>query len=112
MNKLVSRNPATGEVIRELEATNLNDLPELFSKARTAQVQWAAKPVRKRAEFLYQLRETLLNHTDDLVNLISLENGKPHFEALVNEILPSIDTLTYFAKRSPKLLKDRIIPLS
>jgi acyl-CoA reductase-like NAD-dependent aldehyde dehydrogenase len=112
MNKVISRNPATGEVIQELDATRMEDLPIIFSQARAAQIQWELQPVQKRAEFLYQLRETLLNHTDDLVHLIAQENGKPHFEALVNEILPAIDTVTYFAKRSPKLLKNRAIRLT
>ena len=42
---------------------------------------------------------------------LDIENGKPKFEAMANELLPSVDTLTYFAKHAPAFLKDRRIPL-
>lgn len=112
MSILVSRNPATGEVLRELATTRLEDLPLIFEKARFAQAQWAATSVRNRASHLIQLRETLLNHVDDIVDLLSKENGKPRTEALISEVIPSVDLLTYFAKKAPKLLKNKKIPMA
>lgn len=112
MAKLISRNPTTGETIQELDATSIEDLPAIFARARLANKHWEATSLKKRSQYLLQLRETLLNHVDDLVQLISDENGKPRLEAMVNEVLPSVDTLTYFAKKTPKLLKDRTISLS
>ena len=108
----ISRNPATGETIQEWHGTPIEQLPEIFERARAAQQHWATVPVNKRALFLLQLREAIINQVDDLVDLISKENGKPQFEAMANELLPSVDMLTYFAKKSPKLLQDRIIPLT
>ncbi len=112
MAKLTSRNPATNEIIQEIEVTHAEHLPEIFQRAHAAQIHWATFPIRKRSEFLIHLRETLLNHVDDLVTLISEENGKPNYEAMVNEILPCLDMLTHFAKRAPKLLQNRTIPLT
>jgi succinate-semialdehyde dehydrogenase/glutarate-semialdehyde dehydrogenase len=111
MAKLQSRNPATGEVLDELDITSPEELPAVFARAHAAQLQWAALPVKKRARYLLQLRETLINHVDDLVDTISQENGKPKFEAMMNELFPAVDSLTYFAKRAPKLLRDKKIPL-
>jgi succinate-semialdehyde dehydrogenase/glutarate-semialdehyde dehydrogenase len=111
MAKLQSRNPATGEVLEEIDITPPEELPAIFERARVAQKAWAALPVKKRARYLLLLRETLINHVDDLVDTISKENGKPKFEAMMNELFPSVDSLTYFAKRAPKLLRDRKIPL-
>lgn len=112
MTKLISRNPGTGEIIRELDVTPIDSLPLLFAQARTAQFSWGQIPIKQRAQFLIQLRETLLNHIDSITDLITQENGKPRYEAMVNELLPCVDTLTYFIKKSPKLLKDRTIPLT
>lgn len=112
MAKLASRNPATGELIRELELTSVEDLPSIFARARQAQIYWATLPLKERAQYLLQLREVLLNQVDDVVELISLENGKPKFEAMVNELLPCVDMLTYFAKKAPKLLRNKSIPLT
>lgn len=112
MAKLVSRNPADGSLLKELDQTPPENLPGIFEKSRTAQVSWATLSHRKRATFLLQLRETLLNHVEEITEVISMENGKPRFEAMVNEILPCVDLLTYFAGRSVGILKDRKIRLS
>jgi acyl-CoA reductase-like NAD-dependent aldehyde dehydrogenase len=111
MAVLISRNPATGEVLKELEMTPVSDLPRLFDQARAAQAQWAALSHKKRARYLIHLREALLNHVDEIADLISRENGKPRFEAMANELLPSVDMLGYFASRAPQVLKDRKIPM-
>src|SRR5438045_193655 len=111
MAKLQSKNPATGELLEELDITPPEELPAVFARAAIAQKAWAALPVKKRARYLLQLREVLINHVDDLVETISKENGKPKFEALMNELFPAVDSLTYFARRAPKLLRDKKIPL-
>src|ERR1041385_8506078 len=111
MAKLTSRNPASGQVLEELDITPPEELPAVFARAQVAQKAWAALPVKKRARYLLQLRETVINHVDDLIDTISKENGKPKFEAMMNELFPAVDSLTYFAKRAPKLLRDKKIPL-
>ncbi len=112
MPKLISRNPANAEIIREFETTPLEDLPKIFDRARTAQMTWRAQTTQVRAEYLIQLRETILNHADEIIYLIAQENGKPRYEAIANEMIPTLDLLTYYSKRSPKLLRDRPIPLT
>src|SRR4051812_13098789 len=107
MTKLSSRNPATGELIEEVEVTSPEMLKEVFARAQQAQYTWSLLPTSKRAGYLLDLRETLLNHADSLIELISKENGKPHYEALANELIPSVDILTFFAKRASKLLQDQ-----
>ena len=112
MATLTSRNPATGETLKELQSTPLDELPMIFERARSAQAKWTLLTPKKRARFLIHLRETLINHADELADLISRENGKPRIEALANEIIPSVDMLGYFAKRTPKLLRDHTIPMT
>jgi acyl-CoA reductase-like NAD-dependent aldehyde dehydrogenase len=112
MAMLTSRNPATGETIKELETTPLDTLGTVFSRARDAQRLWAALPSRTRSEHLYQLRETLLNQLDPLIDLIAAENGKPRMEAMTCDLLPSVQLLGYFAKRAPRLLRDRPLHLT
>ena len=109
---IISRNPATGETLKELPSTDLKDLPEIFKRAHHAQMLWATQSLQKRAQMLLQIRETLLDRADDVIEQISKENGKPKHEALLNEVLPVVDMLSYFGKKSPKLLRDRAISLS
>jgi succinate-semialdehyde dehydrogenase/glutarate-semialdehyde dehydrogenase len=108
---LISKNPANGQILKEFETTPQERLPELFRTAREAQQKWAALSIRKRSRYLYQLRETLLDHVDEIADVISQENGKPRFEALVNELLPCVDMLGYFARTAPDKLRNKPLPL-
>jgi acyl-CoA reductase-like NAD-dependent aldehyde dehydrogenase len=109
---LISRNPATGETIKELEMTPLESLPAIFARAREAQVAWGALAPKKRAFYLLLLRETLINRVDEIAELISKENGKPRFEAMANELFPCVDMLTYFGKHTRRLLRDKPLKLT
>ena len=111
MAKVISRNPATGDILKEFESTPPDCLEEVFVKSRSAQLLWASLPVRARARHLMQLRETLLNQIDEITDLISAENGKPKFEALVNDLLLPVDLLTFLIRKGPGLLSDQPLPL-
>lgn len=111
MSQIASINPATGETLRSIQPTAVENLPGIFKKAREAQLRWGALSPRKRAAALLSLREVILDRIDELAELISLENGKPRFEALANELLPAIELLTYFAKITPHALHDEPITM-
>lgn len=112
METIVVRNPATGETLRELAPTPLDQIPAIFERARAAQAKWATVSLRKRANRLKDLREVIINRVDELAELISSENGKPRFEAFTNDLLPSVELLTYFSRRAPKVLRDRNIRIT
>lgn len=106
------KNPASGELIREVPVSDPNELTQAFRRARVAQKEWARVPIKQRAQLLIALREVLVDQADAVIDLLSRENGKPRFEALANEVIPACDTLTYFAKHAPRLLRDQNIPLA
>ena len=111
MAKLSINNPSTGEPLKTLEICKAESLPAIFEKAKEAQTHWATLSLRQRSKSLLNLREVILNHLDEIVDLIVKENGKPRVEAIINDVLPVIEVLTYFAKKGPKLLKDQKIRL-
>jgi len=111
MSKLFSKNPRSGELIAETDVTPVDGLPLVFDRSRSAQSWWAAVSPKQRAAVLLQVRELILNQSEAIVELIAKENGKPAFEALANEVLPAVNLITFFAKRTPKLLRDRPIKL-
>ncbi len=112
MTVIRSINPANGQLLREIPFSSVEELTAAFASARTAQKSWALLPLKKRAELLIQLRETILNHADDIVKLISSENGKPVFEVVATELLPVLELITFFCKKARHTLEDRRIPLN
>lgn len=111
MEKLQCRNPRTGEVLREIPKTRNEDLQGIFERADRAQKLWAKVPPKLRARKLRQLREVLVRKSQEIASVISQENGKPEFEALAFELMPSVELLTYFVGVGPRLLKDKEVPL-
>lgn len=97
--------------MREIPVNQKEELAGLFANAITVQKRWAEVPIRKRAAMLLDLRETLVDRIDSISELISEENGKPRFEAMVNEVFAAIELCTYFAKQGPRVLRDQPISL-
>jgi succinate-semialdehyde dehydrogenase/glutarate-semialdehyde dehydrogenase len=74
-------NPATEEVIASVAAGSPGDATAACEAAATAQVAWAATAPRQRAEILRACWQKLIDHTDELARLITLEHGKPLVDA-------------------------------
>ncbi len=111
MEMLLSKNPMTGAVLKEIPKTAVADLPEYFRRAERAQKDWSKVSPKERAKKLIHLREILVRKAESLAQTIHQENGKPNFEAISSEILPALELLSYFADRGPSLLKDKEITI-
>ncbi len=105
-----SCDPATGEVIARLEATPLDALPEIFARGHAAQREWAAVPVRERCRRLSRLRDVIFDRRDEITEIITRENGKPRFEALLADVFIALDAADYFARHAPHMLRPEKVP--
>jgi succinate-semialdehyde dehydrogenase/glutarate-semialdehyde dehydrogenase len=74
-------NPATEDAIASVAAGTPADATAACEAAAEAQVRWAATPPRDRAEVLRRSWQLLVDHTDELARLITLEHGKPLADA-------------------------------
>jgi len=74
-------NPATEEVVASVAAGSPEDATAACEAAATAQHGWAATAPRQRAEILRGCWQKLVDHTDELARLITLEHGKPLADA-------------------------------
>ncbi|MFT5530187.1 MAG: succinate-semialdehyde dehydrogenase/glutarate-semialdehyde dehydrogenase [Candidatus Poriferisodalaceae bacterium] len=70
-------NPATGTEITTVAAGTPEDATAAVEAASIAQNGWAATSPRERSEVLRNCWQTLVDHTDELGALITLEHGKP-----------------------------------
>ena len=108
---IVSHNPATGERIGEVNVFSGDDVERAVADARNAQKAWSALSFKERRRHLLRFRQVIVDRTDEICLRISQENGKTLQEALMCEVLPTVDLLTYFAKRAEKLLSPKKISL-
>jgi succinate-semialdehyde dehydrogenase/glutarate-semialdehyde dehydrogenase len=69
--------PSTREVIAEVPDAAPDDAMNAVAAAADAQDGWAAHPPRERGEILRRAFETIIERTDELALLMTLEMGKP-----------------------------------
>jgi len=74
--------PATGDVIGDVAAGTPADATAAVDAAAEAQPQWAATAPRVRSEILRNCWQIMIEHTDELADLIVKEHGKPRSDAL------------------------------
>ena len=74
-------NPATGEELASVAAGTPGDASRACDAAAAAQKRWAATAPRVRSEVLRNCWQILVDHTDELANLITSEHGKPLVDA-------------------------------
>src|SRR5271170_3828997 len=105
-----SINPATQQINAQFPVTQLADLPAIFARARTAQKDWAARPIRERCAMLRQLRDAIFARRDEIADAITREAGKPRVEAIFAEVLLALDTADFLARQAPRWLRPEKVP--
>jgi succinate-semialdehyde dehydrogenase/glutarate-semialdehyde dehydrogenase len=103
--EVVSFDPATGEEIGRVPLCSAEEVEGALARARGAQKVWAAHTFRERGRIVMRARAIVLEELDEIAALISRESGKPAPEALSMEIVPTLDLMQFFARKSEKLLK-------
>jgi acyl-CoA reductase-like NAD-dependent aldehyde dehydrogenase len=93
------KNPATGEVIRELPCGGAAEIDAAVARARTAQPAWAALPFRERARALRRFARALRDD-DQLITTLVAENGKSRYEAELFELFYVLELTRYYTGRA------------
>ena len=106
----MSVNPATGEILREVECASESDLFAAVSRARAAQGAWAELGLRRRMALVRKFQANLHAHKSEIADAITREAGKPVAEALVTEVLVVLDAARFLIDNAWRLLQDELVP--
>lgn len=98
------REPATGELVGSVPNMDADEVRALLIRARNAQPEWGARPVRQRVELLRRFRRELADRADEAAGLSSRESGKTVFEGLVGDVLPTLDLARFYANRVGRVM--------
>ncbi len=101
-------NPATGEVIARVPISSKEDVDYAVNVAKLAFQDWKEVPVPKRARILFKYQQLLVEHWDELAELITIENGKNLKEAK-GEVQRGIENVE-FATGAPTLMMGDQLP--
>ena len=79
--KDIQHNPATGEPVAEIPHCTPEEISAAVGSAQAAFVSWSKTPVLQRCRILFKYRELLEQHAEELIALVTEENGKTLDEA-------------------------------
>lgn len=96
-------NPATGSPVGSVRLASGQDVADVVEVAFQAQRAWGATPPSKRAAIMFNFRDLLNTHIDELAEMLSREHGKTLSDAK-GEIARGIEVIE-FACGIPQLLK-------
>src|SRR6201986_4912128 len=104
-----SLNPATEEVIASIAEGNEADVDRAVAAARRAfEGPWRTMRAAERGHILLKWAELLKKHVDEIVEIESLDGGKPISATLRQDFPAAVDTLTYYAGWADKISGDVI----
>ncbi len=106
---LKSFNPRTGKVMNEIATTDPAEVAQIVANARKVAPEWAAISPEGRARMMRQVRHRIYELSDQIVETVAAECGKPRTEALAHDVMPAIIMLLGYEKIAAKALKDRRI---
>ena len=110
VSRIASVNPATGEVLGELDSAGPTEVRAAVARARAAQPEWNAWGIRNRIEVLRRFQQILLAHKADIARRITQEAGKPQVEALLTEVLVVPDAARFLIENAFAILREEKLP--
>ena len=110
--EIVSIDPSSREELGRVRVATIAEVRAAVERAKVAQLEWGALPVRERCRKLAGFRNLVRDHADELAELLSRECGKTRFEALMQEVLHAPSTSCgYFFSNAADFLAPKKIPL-
>ncbi|MFB0637320.1 succinate-semialdehyde dehydrogenase [Bacillus rugosus] len=106
--QLTVYNPATGEEIKTIPQQSAKDVEEAIERSHQAFKTWSKTSANERASLLKKWYELIVEHKEELADLITKENGKPYQEA-VGEVLYGAGYIEWFAEEA-KRVYGRTVP--
>ncbi len=101
-------NPATGEVLRELEEDDAVSLARKTAAARAAQPGWARTPLADRIGVVQRFGELLASRRETLASILTSEMGKPIRHSR-NELASMQGRIDFFLANTAGAMADEVV---
>lgn len=101
-------NPATGEILAKVPISTTADFEKAVEVADKAFEDWSNTAVPRRARIMFKYQQLLVDHWEELAEIITKENGKSLSEAR-GEVQRGIESVE-FAAGAPTLMMGEQLP--
>jgi len=110
VSRIASINPATGEVLGELDCAGPTEVRAAVARARVAQIEWNAWGIRSRVKILRHFQGILLTRKHEVARRITQEAGKPYVESLLTEVMVVLDAARFLIENAFSILREQKLP--
>ena len=94
--------PSTGRVIGSMPNMDAHDTETAIAAAHAALHSFSKITGRKRGRMLRKWYDLMIEHADDLAQLITWENGKPLSESM-GEVIYAAEYFEWFSEEAPRV---------
>ncbi len=101
-NTFAVTNPATGEEIAQVSNLETKDAELAIQAAESAFQEWKSKTAKERASVMRKWFDLVIQNTQDLATLMTLEQGKPLVEA-AGEVAYGASFIEWFAEEAKRV---------
>ncbi len=108
--EIVVTSPGSGRELGRVPVMDAAQVRAAVAKARAAQGPWAELPVKERVRRVRAFRDLLLERQQEIVDLVSAENGKTKEEVVWLELMPVATIAAWYLAKAPKLLRPQRLP--
>ncbi|HEY8467311.1 MAG TPA: aldehyde dehydrogenase family protein [Solirubrobacterales bacterium] len=99
------RRPTDGSVIRSVPIDGPDEVRATVARVRAAQKDWERMGVRARAQWLHRWRDWLLDHREEITDVVQEETGKVRGDAMLESIYLEV-AINYWTKEGPRFIAD------
>ena len=95
--------PADGSVIATVPLDGPGEVAATVARVRAKQPEWEALGIKGRSEWLYKLRDWILDHEDEIADTMQRETGKVRAEA-AGEAAYLLDLINFYSRKGGKFI--------
>lgn len=104
VKKLMVTAPATGKLLAEINETPLHEVPLFYQRGKQAFLHWSSLAIADRLNYFAKLKQLMVDEMDSIAKIISKDTGKVLTEAIVADIMPTLDAIDHIIRHSEKVL--------
>jgi acyl-CoA reductase-like NAD-dependent aldehyde dehydrogenase len=102
-------NPADGTAMANVPLDGPAEVAATVARVRANQPDWEELGFKARAQWLYKLRDWILDHQDEIADTMQLETGKVRGEA-AGEAVYLTDLINFYGKKGGRYIRDERVP--
>lgn len=95
--------PADGSLVGVVHEYTTDEIDEVFTSGKRAQIRWAALPLTDRADILHRFADLLEANADEMGEVLMLEVAKARKDAR-DEIVRSADYIRHTAEDAKRVI--------